>query len=245
MKSTIGLLILAALLFDVAIGAKMIEKIFKDAGEVLAESITNRTVRQCSCDEQHFCVEDEKKDAFKCFDQCWSVVKAITNDTVALKKCADDKIPAIGALISCMEKSVKSCHKDANGPNITYVDYSKAFTSGESRIRKQMTKLTKSVSKSAGKFITTVTKLGECMRRCYLKKNDPTTSGFCFDRKGCQPKTDAKLLVKGLKKCSTTLKLTQHVFEWCTCAGKAGVSSIKPYCSMMYSNEKVPATTPK
>ena len=58
------------------------------------------------------------------------------------------------------------------------------ITNAEGRIRKQTERLSKTVSSSASKLITTALDLGQCIKTCYLKKNDPQKKGFCFDRKG-------------------------------------------------------------
>ncbi|KAI6234045.1 hypothetical protein M3Y99_00837900 [Aphelenchoides fujianensis] len=137
-----AVLLLSVLLLPVSSGLRLTDKLSKDAGEILAEAATNRTIRQCSCQEQHDCITEAKAQLLDCFHDCWHVVKSITNDPEALKKCATEKVPLLENFVQCMEMNMQTCHPSEQGPQISYIDYNKVIASAESRIRKQTLKLT-------------------------------------------------------------------------------------------------------
>ncbi|KAI6219208.1 24 kDa secreted protein [Aphelenchoides besseyi] len=221
---------LLALLLPVCLGLRLTDKLSKEAGEILNEGLTNKTIRQCSCTEQHDCITEAKAQLLDCFHDCWHVVKAITNDTDGLKKCVTEKVPMLDNFVQCMEMNMQTCHASEKGPQVPYIDYNKVIASAEDRIRKQTVKLTKSVGTNVGKLVNVVLELGKCGKECYLKKN---SGGFCFDRKSCQPKIEIETAVKSLKKCAATIKWKQTAGETCTCAVNAGVGALQQYCTML------------
>ncbi|KAI6175255.1 hypothetical protein M3Y99_01978800 [Aphelenchoides fujianensis] len=235
-----AVLLLSVLLLPACLGLRLTDKLSKDAGEILAEAATNRTIRQCSCQEQHDCITEAKAQLLDCFHDCWHVVKSITNDPEALKNCATQKLPLLENFVQCMEMNMQTCHPSEQGPQISYIDYNKVIASAEGRIRKQTLKLTKSIGSNVKKLVDAVLDLGVCGKECFLKKN---TGGFCFDRKGCQPKIEVSAAVKSLKKCAATVQWKKTAGETCQCAVNAGVSSLQQYCPMLGGLERT--RTPK
>jgi hypothetical protein len=55
----------------------LIFQLAKDAGEILSEARTDRTIRQCSCEEQHSCFDETRHQLYECLDECWSIVKEV------------------------------------------------------------------------------------------------------------------------------------------------------------------------
>jgi len=229
------LVLLVALLVCNGVALRLTDKLSKDAGEILAEAQTNRTIRQCSCDEQHECFDESRHQLYECFEECWSVVKQVTNNTEGLKKCLTVRIPIIDNFFSCLEMNLHSCSASKTAANITYIDYNKVINSAEQRIHKQTMKLTRSVGTNASKLIQTALELGTCAKKCYLKKN---SKGYCFDTKNCQPKIEVGSAVKSLKKCAGTVKWKETAGEACECAVAAGVNSLQQYCNMLKTIER-------
>lgn len=221
----------------------------KEVGEILSETKTDKTIRQCSCGEQHSCFEESKHQLYDCLDECWGIVKQITNSPERLRTCLRERIPVIDNFFGCMEKNLdryirrlyvvnikfSSCASTTSAGNVTYIDYNKVINSAEDRVKKQTLKLVRSVGSNIQRLVNTALSLGTCAKNCYTRKN---SNGFCFDRTGCQPKIEIGSAIQALKKCAATIKWKETAGEACQCAVEAGVDSLKQYCNILKTIER-------
>uniref|UniRef100_A0A915DDA4 Uncharacterized protein n=1 Tax=Ditylenchus dipsaci TaxID=166011 RepID=A0A915DDA4_9BILA len=155
--------------------------------KVLAAGRNGDMIRQCSCQEQTDCVDDMKKQAVVCFQQCWETVKldSITRSPDELKTCFEAKEYIIDDFLSCLGEDVNTCVKDKNGPQIPYTDVNKVISAGEKKLTSQAQKFMISLNKDGHELLQTALNVGSCIKNCFVKEN---SNGYCFDKSKCQPK---------------------------------------------------------
>uniref|UniRef100_A0A7E4V942 DUF19 domain-containing protein n=1 Tax=Panagrellus redivivus TaxID=6233 RepID=A0A7E4V942_PANRE len=190
-------------------------------------------IRECSCPEQHACIQEMKKQIDGCFDECYPLAttgKIHVKSPQSLKACFQNKHSIANSMLDCMENSVHSCVNNMNGKKIEYTDINVFLDKSDAALHKQAKLIMKTLGKSHDGLIDVALDVGGCMKTCFKKKN---VKGYCFDRKGCQSLIDTKDASKGLQKCLKAIGWKKHAQDICSCTIKAGVIEMEPYCSIL------------
>ncbi|ULT96172.1 hypothetical protein L5515_011756 [Caenorhabditis briggsae] len=208
-----------------------IDSISSQGADILNRAkLTGQTVRQCSCTEQRVCVEEMKIQAKDCTVPCFQKFSSITSRPNDLKKCFDEKDNILEDFLTCFENRVEACVADQHGPQIQKTDIRGIFKVTEKSIATQtntfqtMIKPIKHILDATGDFAL-------CVKDCFLEKNK---SGFCFDRKGCQPLVAETKARQSFRACTKKMHWKREAGELCECSVNAGVDSreLRQYCAM-------------
>uniref|UniRef100_A0A914DHM4 Uncharacterized protein n=1 Tax=Acrobeloides nanus TaxID=290746 RepID=A0A914DHM4_9BILA len=211
----------------------MIDKSLTDVGlkDILSLTIPGQTIRECSCREDHECVNEIKEEVFTCADKCWYKFREITNNPLALKACIDAKENIFNDFVTCVQGHLDSCVNDMNGPQIPKHDLLKMLAYGEQKIVASREGLLKNaVMRPIKHILETTLEFGACVKDCFLTKN---RDGFCFDRIGCQPLITEDHAMRTLKHCIKQLDWKREASSLCDCSVNAGVSTLERYCPML------------
>ncbi|CAD5220116.1 unnamed protein product [Bursaphelenchus okinawaensis] len=227
----VNLVVFCVLVVSVC-GKNVFDQITKKGDTIIKEARTNRMIRECSCDEESYCIGSIKGEVFDCFEDCWSGVKSITDQPDQLKQCLKDKAYIIDQIINCLHEKAQSCVPGMDGPEIHYLDINKIIKSADTQIHVQADKFTKTLPSSAKDLLEAAVTVGTCVKECFQEKNK---EGYCFDDKKCQPKIESKEMRSALKKCSKELEWQKEAAEMCDCFFKAGVNRVQQYCDMIHS----------
>ncbi|CAE54887.1 DUF19 domain-containing protein [Caenorhabditis elegans] len=206
-----------------------IDSISTQGADILNRAkLTGQTVRQCSCSEQRVCVEEMKLQAKDCTVPCFQKFSSITSRPNDLKKCFDEKDNILEDFLTCFENRVEACVNDQHGPQIQKTDIRGIFKVTEKSIATQtntfqtMIKPIKHILDATGDFAL-------CVKDCFLEKNK---SGFCFDRKGCQPLVAETKARQSFRACTKKMHWKREAGELCECSVQAGVEELRQYCAM-------------
>ncbi|CAD5227709.1 unnamed protein product [Bursaphelenchus xylophilus] len=193
-----------------------------------ASIIPNVTIRECSCDEQSECLTEMKMQMLICADNCWGQIQHTFKQPDDMKQCVLNKSVDAGTALDCVERNVESCLREKSEIEVPKHDIEKGINLIMAYVKKSTAKMSKSLSTPIQRLIKTAETFTTCLKTCFVAKNKPT--GFCFDRKQCQPKIDDKKVRSALKSCMGRYDWKQEAGEMCECTANAGVSEVAQFC---------------
>ncbi|CAJ0936314.1 unnamed protein product, partial [Mesorhabditis belari] len=208
-------------------GDQLVGSITKDGSDILKKASTGfGHVRQCSCGEQSECVAEMKRQATECNRPCFERFHKVTSRVDQLFQCFDEKAGIIEGFLGCFETQVDGCVSTMNGPQIPKTDISSIFTFAQNALERKDPTLEallspiKHILDSAGEWAL-------CLKECFLQRN---SHGFCFDRKGCQPKLEERKAKKSFKRCTHKIHWKDQAGDLCHCSADAGLDELNQYC---------------
>jgi hypothetical protein len=214
-----------------AYAADVIDQFARQGRELISDSeIKGEKVRQCTCEEQTECVEGMKKQALGCVESCWQRFGEITDHPQDLRKCFNRTDYLFDSFLTCFEHNVDACLKERSDKMIQKVNISELIRLGVERIEKTKVQLTKTLATPIRKIVDTAGTFGLCVKSCFEKKN---ASGFCFDKKECQPLVMDRKARKSLRRCTKQIDWKKEAGELCECSVKAGLGELQQYCPML------------
>ncbi|CAJ0584998.1 unnamed protein product, partial [Mesorhabditis spiculigera] len=205
----------------------LVGSISRDGADIIRKAQSGfGTVRQCSCAEQAECVEEMKRQANECNRPCFERFSKVTDRVDELFTCFDAKADIIERFLGCFEHQVDGCIQTSMGPQIPKTNISNLFTLAQSALERKDPTLDallspiKHILDSAGEWAL-------CLKECFLGRNK---HGFCFDRKGCQPKLDERKAQRSFKRCTHRIHWKDQAGDLCHCSANAGLTELNQYC---------------
>uniref|UniRef100_A0A8R1TT71 Uncharacterized protein n=1 Tax=Onchocerca volvulus TaxID=6282 RepID=A0A8R1TT71_ONCVO len=192
--------------------------------------LTGDTIRICSCDEQHACMNEMKNQAVLCISPCLSKLEQITNRMDDLKACFEKKQRILEKFLVCFENNINSCVDTVNGTQIPKTNISELFRIVGQSLTKHAHNMANIITSSLETIINSTNEFGVCVNDCFLNKND---NGFCYDRANCQPIVVASKARRTLRRCSNTMNWKKELGQLCQCVVDAGIPTLKNYCNMI------------
>ena len=198
---------------------------------------SGKMIRECSCEEQETCIVDMKASMVECFDTCFDKadLSKLTEKREDLKQCFEKKEYIVENFLNCLEHGSETCIKDKNGPQVPYTDINGLINGASAKVKAKAEKFLNSLNNQGQDLLDSALHTGQCMKDCFLQKN---AGGYCFDKTGCQPKIDAEEIKETAKKCSKEIGWKKEASEMCSCAQKAGVEKVKPYCTLLQNQKE-------
>jgi hypothetical protein len=203
---------------------------------LLEEAKSGKQIRECTCDESKECMEDMTKQFQGCFSECFDKTaknegKKFIKDAAETKKCFTDKRLFVHKMIDCVQSDLNTCLKEKDeNKKVEYVDINDLLEKGAEKLQKQVDLAFDALGTDGKEVVDIAMDVGKCMRTCFTKKN---SDGYCFDKKGCQPKLESKETGSTIKNCLKSVEWTKHAHQTCECTVNSGVEEMDRWCQVI------------